>query len=161
MGPVRDDLDDWRREFPDLDLEALEPVARALEIAESTEVFRRRVLEPFGLRASEYDVLAALRIAGAPYRLNPTALTERLGRSSGGMTKLLKRLEGAGYVERISDPEDGRGSLVVLSRRGAELQGRILAAFAAASANRFRELRGARLSEILSAIREFGDALER
>jgi DNA-binding MarR family transcriptional regulator len=161
MQSVEEDLAAWQREFPDLDADSLTPILRALVLVDSMELFRRRVLEPFGISASEYDLLAALRRSGVPYRLNPTVLTERLGRSSGGMTKMLKRLQASGYVERARDPEDGRGSLVVLSRRGLELQGRILGAFVAASRNRFEGLGRARLVEIGGAMNHFCEALER
>jgi DNA-binding MarR family transcriptional regulator len=38
--------------------------------------------------------------------------------SSGGMTKRLDRLAEAGLVERLADPDDRRGILVKLTRRG-------------------------------------------
>jgi DNA-binding MarR family transcriptional regulator len=161
MQSVEEDLTAWKREFPDLDADSLAPILQAFVVVDSIELFRRRVLEPFEISASEYDVLAALRRSGAPYRLNPGILTARLGRSSGGMTKMLKRLQAGGYVERVRDPEDGRGSLVVLSRRGLELQRRILGAFAAASRNRFERLGGSRLAEIENAMKNFCEALER
>jgi len=161
MPSVEEELTAWQREFPDLDAESLAPILRATVVVDSMELFRRRVLEPFEVSASEYDVLAALRRSGIPYRLNPSTLTERLGRSSGGMTKMLKRLQAGGYVERVGDPEDGRGSLVVLSRRGLELQGRIFGAFVAASRNRFEGVGRSRLVEIGDAMNSFCEALER
>ena len=41
--------------------------------------------------------------------------------SSGGTTKRLDRLEGAGLIERHPDPDDLRGTLITLSSRGLEL----------------------------------------
>ncbi len=158
---IEDDLSAWRREFPDLDAESLTPILRALLLASATVVFRRRVLEPFGVSASEYDVLAILRQAGAPYYMSPRTLIARLALSSGGMAKLLKRLAAGGYIERAKDPEDGRGSLVILSRRGLELQSRILRAFVAAAENRFATLGRKRIDEIGDAMTQFCDALER
>jgi DNA-binding MarR family transcriptional regulator len=38
--------------------------------------------------------------------------------SSGGMTKRLDRLDGAGLIERLPDPSDRRGTLIRLTRRG-------------------------------------------
>jgi DNA-binding MarR family transcriptional regulator len=74
-----------------------------------------------GLTWGEYLVLAALRRAGPPYRMNPTALYGSVMLSSGGMTKRLDRLEQAGLVERLPDPADRRGRLVALTDRGRKL----------------------------------------
>jgi DNA-binding MarR family transcriptional regulator len=65
-----------------------------------------------------FDLLAALRRAGAPYELNPTQLMRATLLSSSGMTKRLDRMETAGVVERRPDPNDRRGTLVRLTRRG-------------------------------------------
>jgi DNA-binding MarR family transcriptional regulator len=161
MRTVEENLAAWNRELTDLDDGILTPLLYALRVSESINTFRRRVLEPFELSVSEYDVLASLRQVGAPYRLNPSTLCERLDRSSGGMTKLLNRLEAGGYLDRVKDPEDGRGSLVVLSRRGLELQTRIFGAFLAATENRFGGLGRSRLAQIEAAMKQFCEALDR
>lgn len=75
-------------------------------------------LAPHGLQPGWFDLLAALRRAGAPYQLNPTDLTRATMLSSGGTTKRLDRLTEAGLVERRPDPDDRRGSLVRLTQRG-------------------------------------------
>ena len=49
----------------------------------------------FGLSGGEFDVLAALRRAGEPYRLTPGELSRSTMVSTGGMTKRLDRLEAA------------------------------------------------------------------
>src|ERR1019366_9206327 len=77
-----------------------------------------RVLARHRLTWGEYLVLAALRRAGPPYRMNPTALYASVILSSGGMTKRLDGLERAGLVERRPDPADRRGRLVGLSAKG-------------------------------------------
>jgi DNA-binding MarR family transcriptional regulator len=133
----------WRREYPDLDTSALPPLVRIARLAILIEGFQREVLEPFELTASDYSVLAALRRAGEPYRLSPSLLYSRLERSSGGMTKMLKRLEERGLIRRAPDPEDGRGSLVSLTRSGVRIQEQIFNAFLAASDDLLTDL-GAR-----------------
>lgn len=70
------------------------------------------------LQTGWFDLLAALRRAGAPYELNPTQLMGATMLSSGGMTKRVDRLVEAGLVERRPDPSDRRGTLVRLTRRG-------------------------------------------
>ena len=51
------------------------------------------------------------------------------------MTKILKRLEEAGLVDRAPDPEDGRGSRVLLTSRGRSLQDRVFQAFMTATSS--------------------------
>lgn len=75
-------------------------------------------LAEHGLQVGEFDVLAALRRAGAPHRLTPTQLARSLMLSSGAMTNRIDRLEDAGLVERHDDPHDRRGTLVGLTRAG-------------------------------------------
>jgi DNA-binding MarR family transcriptional regulator len=75
----------------------------------------------FGLQAGEFDVLATLRRAGAPYALTPTALYEAAMISSGGMTSRLDRLERAGLIQRNPHPTDRRGALVALTAKGLAL----------------------------------------
>ncbi len=76
-------------------------------------LFRSRKLD-----RAEFDVLAALRRAGPPFRLTPTELYRSLMGSSGGMTHRINRLVKAGLVVRSTPPVDGRSSPVELTKRG-------------------------------------------
>ena len=112
----------WARERPDLGLLPMEVLGRLTGAA--TLISRDRLAPLFaahGLQVGEFDVIATLRRAGKPYRLTPTALYESLMMSSGGMTARLDRLEKAGLVERRPNPEDRRGTLVGLPRKGLAL----------------------------------------
>ena len=71
-----------------------------------------------GLNRGEVGVLSALRIAGPPYRLSPTALSRGLMLSSAGITSRLDRLERRGLVARSPDPNDRRGVIVELTSSG-------------------------------------------
>ena len=82
----------WTNEYPELDLSSLPALVRIARLGVLLDAFQHDVLEPFELMPSDYGVLAALRRAGAPYSLKPSQLYSRLRRSSGGMTKILKRL---------------------------------------------------------------------
>ena len=73
------------------------------------------------LTRADWDVLAGLRRAGPPYRLSPTDLYRGLMRASGTITHRLQRLEKTGLIERVPDPEDGRGMLVQLTKAGVKL----------------------------------------
>jgi DNA-binding MarR family transcriptional regulator len=119
---------DWVRERPELDLLPVAVVGRILRASRYLERDVERELATFGLTISEFNALSALRRSGAPYRLSPKHLSSALLLSSGGLTKLLERLEGAGLVRRQPDPEDGRGLLVVLTQAGHALQEEAFAA---------------------------------
>jgi DNA-binding MarR family transcriptional regulator len=73
------------------------------------------------LKPGEFDVLAALRMSGAPFELSPTALFRILCLSSGAMTNRLDRLESRGLVQRRPDPEDRRAIVVGLTPAGREI----------------------------------------
>ncbi len=143
----------WRREYPAVETAPLPPLVRLARLSVLVEAFEAEVVRPFGLARSDYGVLAMLRRAGPPYELSPSDLTSRLERSSGGMTKILKRLEEAGLVRRLPDPDDGRGSRVSLTKAGLELQDRVFHAFLAASQDLLGSLSAAKLRETDRALR--------
>ncbi len=143
----------WRREYRGVDTGALPPLVRLARLSLLLDAFESEVLGPFDLARSDYGVLAMLRRAGRPYELSPSELTNELDRSSGGMTKILKRLEEAGLVRRLPDPDDGRGSLVSLTRPGLELQDRVFHAFLAASQDLLAPLSAAKLRDTDRALR--------
>ncbi len=118
---------EWRRERPDIDAAVMVTVGRLLEAAQLME---RQILSPlaaqFGLQKGEFDVIATLRRAGAPYRLMPTELYEGLMLSSGAMTSRLDRLERSGLIERLPSPSDRRSTLVQLTPSGLALIDKVL-----------------------------------
>lgn len=111
-------LDAWRRERPDLELAAMGTFGRLGRLAHHASRAIDDVFAQHGLNTGEFDVLAALRRAGAPHVLTPTALARTLMLSPGGMTNRLDRLEAAGLVRREADPDDRRSLQVVLTEEG-------------------------------------------
>ena len=73
-----------------------------------------------GLSYEEWDVLGALRRAGPPFRRSAGELAKISDLSSGAMTSRLDRLEKAGLVKRLPDPNDRRGVLVELTKTGEQ-----------------------------------------
>jgi len=121
QSPGRDEVDRliaaWKRERPDLDLSPLAVLSRITRIARHLEIARR---DAFGdLENWGFDVLAALRRAGAPHQLSPGQLMQETMVTSGTMTNRLDRLEELHLITREQDPDDGRGSLVTLTKSGA------------------------------------------
>ncbi|MCI0509074.1 MarR family transcriptional regulator [Chromohalobacter marismortui] len=117
----------WSEEMPELNLLVMAVIGRLKVV---TRLVHRDYLDPFfknhDLQAGEFDVLASLRRAGAPYALGPTKLYEALMITSGGMTNRLDRLEKAGLIARSPNPEDRRGTLVSLTDAGLEMINRIV-----------------------------------
>src|SRR5688572_981117 len=84
------------------------------------EEVRRRIQED--LVAGGFDDIGPAHLAifqyPSPRGLRVTQLAERAGMSRQAATYLIAELEESGYIERRSDPADGRASLVDLTARG-------------------------------------------
>lgn len=83
----------------------------------------KKVLEvEYELTKSELDLLTILSTTDENFgTLAPTELYDHLVFSSGGMTKLLKKLENKEYIIRIDNPEDKRSKLVQITFEGREI----------------------------------------
>ena len=114
-------VSEWNRVRPDLDVSPTNTLQRITRVGLLQGASFARVFAPYGVSFGEFLVLAALRRAGPPYRMNPTALFNSVILSSGAMTNRLDRLEAIGLVERLPDPADRRGRLVALTDLGLEL----------------------------------------
>ena len=114
-------VEQWDQTRPDLDVSPTHTLQRITRLSLLQGVSFARVFAPYGVSFGEYLVLAALRRAGPPYRMNPTTLFNSVILSSGAMTNRLDRLEAMGFVAREADPTDRRGRLVALTDRGREL----------------------------------------
>src|ERR1700712_1020163 len=86
-------------------------------IALGTDTMWRYLIDRDDLSASAALVLNRLHREG-PMRL--TALAAAEGASQSGMTQLVQRMERQGLLERWSDPDDGRASLVMLGEAGEQ-----------------------------------------
>jgi DNA-binding MarR family transcriptional regulator len=126
--PDRDDrdsvdryLESWAEQLPELDLEVEGIVDRIMWLGRALRRMMEKTLGDFGLTFGEWSVLAHLRRIGAPHRRSPGQLAEHAGLSSGAMTNRLDRLEEAGFVRRLPDPDDRRSIQVELTDEGHRL----------------------------------------
>jgi DNA-binding MarR family transcriptional regulator len=110
----------WGRERPDLDASSLEIFSRVTRLAKYLDQARRESFERHGLQGWEFDVLAELRRAGAPYELTPGQMSQALLLSTGAMTNRLNRIEAAGLIKRLGNPADKRVVRVRLTKAGRE-----------------------------------------
>lgn len=110
--------DAWARERPDLDVTPLQVLSRVTRLAQHLDTARGLAFTHHDLENWEFDVLAALRRAGAPYALSPGQLAAQTLVTSGTVTNRVDRLEARGLVRREPDPNDRRGVRVLLTDEG-------------------------------------------
>src|SRR5690242_6049748 len=119
---MRDEVDElteeWARERPDLELGPVAVFSRISRLARHLDLARRAAFTAHSIESWEFDVLAALRRAGAPYELSPGRLLRATLVTSGTMTNRVDRLVARGLVTRLPDPNDRRGVLVRLTPEG-------------------------------------------
>jgi DNA-binding MarR family transcriptional regulator len=119
---MEDDVDRliaaWERERPDMDVSPMHVLSRVTRLALHLDRARKQAFAEHGLEPSEFDVLSALRRAGAPYQLSPGQLVHETLVTSGTMTNRVDRLVQKGLVERLPDPADRRGVQVRLTASG-------------------------------------------
>jgi DNA-binding MarR family transcriptional regulator len=122
MPAGRDQIDEFLEEFapelPSLDLEIEGIVERIQFLQHHLKRTMEETLEERGLTHGEWSVLGMLKRPGPPYRRTPGQLARHASLSTGAMTNRLDRLEQAGLVRRLPDPEDRRRIQVELTRKG-------------------------------------------
>lgn len=77
-----------------------------------------------GISVADYLVLGVVRRSPG-HRSAPSVICEVLGRTSGGMSLTLDRLERAGLVRRLPDADDRRRVVVEATPAGVELAKRV------------------------------------
>jgi len=93
---------------------------------------RANAFSALDLESWEFDVLAALRRSGPPYRLSPGQLLRETLVTSGTMTNRVDRLVERELVTRQDHPNDRRGVLVELTDAGRDAVDAALAELIAA-----------------------------
>ena len=134
--------------------------SRVIRLARHLELARRDVLAFRELDSWEYDVLAALRAAGAPHELSPGALLNETLVASGTMTNRIDRLSRRGYVTREPDPADRRGVLVRLTVSGRKKIDMATADLATAEALAWQRLGARKTDQLDAAVEELIAHLE-
>ena len=123
--PERDALDDsleiWAREIPDLEPLTEGIIERIQILAWNVNHSLDETLATYELDRRSYSLLGKLRKYGAPYQVSAGRLATELRLSSGAMTNRLDRMEAAGLVRRLPDPNDRRGTLVEPTELGHAL----------------------------------------
>ena len=111
-------LESIRERLPMLDPEVEGIVDRIVGLNRRFKRAMDETLAEFNLDHAEYKLLGLLSREGEVYRSSPGKLARLMELSSGAMTNRLDRLEEAGLLRRLPDPEDRRGILVELTTEG-------------------------------------------
>jgi len=82
----------------------------------SYTLFRNAIGKQLGLNTTDFEGLDLIFFRGVA---TPSELASYTGLSSGSTTAMVDRLVKSGLVERRSNPEDRRGTLVVLDKEAA------------------------------------------
>ena len=130
-------MTEWARERPDVDLAPQAIFGRLHRLANHLTDDLVAIYRDFDLSEGEFDVLATLRRAGAPFERTPSELAASTMVTTGAMTKRLDRLERRGLLTRRQSEIDGRGRVIALTAGGRDLIDR---AFTAHLANERRLL---------------------
>jgi DNA-binding MarR family transcriptional regulator len=110
-------VDQWRREYPSLDVAVKSTAIRLRRISHHLDRELRRELAQLDMEIWEFEVLLALRHAPG-CQLGAGALLRASQVTSGAITNRLTRLEKRGWVSREIDPRDRRHVLVTLTDSG-------------------------------------------
>jgi DNA-binding MarR family transcriptional regulator len=156
---IQEVLEQWSAETPALDRSAFAVIGRISRLAHLLEPELDLVFADYGLTGGEFDVLAALRRAGPPYRLTPTSLRKALLLSSGGMTKRLAGLENRGLVRREAEPGDRRLRAVTLTPDGRHLVDAVLPDHIANEERLLRDLNASERRDLARLLEKLAVAL--
>ena len=118
LDHVDEMLDVWAREIPDLDKLTEGIIERIQILSWNFNQSLDEVLEEFELDRRESGLLGKLRKLGPPYQASAGKLAADLRLSSGAITNRLDRMEAAGLIRRLPDPNDRRGTLVEPTEKG-------------------------------------------
>ena len=91
--------------------------AALVHMIRRAEDAQERAARHGGLHPTDFRCIGYLHICNAP--VSPKDIIAYLGLTSGSGTALIDRLEKAGYIARIPNPQDRRGVLVALDANNA------------------------------------------
>jgi DNA-binding MarR family transcriptional regulator len=121
MDKIESIIKQWNKERPDLDVSSMELIGRIKKVNGHLVKEMDKTFTAHDLNHASFDVLATLRRSGKPYALSPNELLATMMITSGTMTNRIDRLVKAGLVDRIANPNDGRGFIISLTESGFNL----------------------------------------
>lgn len=108
----------FHENWPDIDVNL---AMAAINLGRSSTEFNllmEKISSQFDLSFFELEVMVLLRSFPYPHRLTPSSLSNSLMVSSGGLTKVLIKLEAKKHIVRDANPMDKRSRIVRLTNSG-------------------------------------------
>jgi len=113
---------------------------------------------PNGLKMSQFGVLNHLDRLGGEW--SPLRLANAFQVTKGAMTNTLQRLEKRGLINIQSDPNDGRGKLVSLTKLGRETRHVCIKSVGSLLADISNEISDEELAEIIPMLQKLRKFLD-
>lgn len=126
MDRVDKIIKQWNQEKPELDVGPMEIIGRIKQLSQYFVREMDKTFSSYGLNGASFDVLATLRRSGSPYHLSPGELMNSTMVTSGTMTNRVDQLVAAGLVERKQNPQDARGFIISMTKKGHALIDQVL-----------------------------------
>lgn len=161
MDHVDKILRQWGQERPDLELGAMGTIGRIKRLNRHLMRGMEKTWSAHDLNGASFDVLATLRRSGPPYALSPGDMVASTMVTSGTMTNRIDQLEKAKLVERIRNPNDGRGFLIALTAQGLERIDKVATAHVETQAKLVAALTGEQRAQLDDLLRQFLGGFER
>ncbi|WP_424212588.1 MarR family winged helix-turn-helix transcriptional regulator [Streptomyces sp. BI20] len=108
----------YQREFQDLDPQVEKVVSALSRLNRRMNVAYGRQTSALGISNAEWEVLKALVLSGAPYRMGPSELAKQLGLTPAAMTHRIDRMTSEGLVTRERDEANRVRVIVGLTDEG-------------------------------------------
>lgn len=119
-------LEQWRREYPDLDFSPIGVVGRIMRLSRLWDKQIKDFLADHGLEPGEFDILSTLRRSGEPYELTAGTFLKASLVTTGAITLRVDRMADKNLVTRVPDATDRRSVKIRLTPQGLEVIDRVL-----------------------------------
>ncbi len=111
-------MESWSKARADIATGPLAVWGRVTLINELFHLAVGHVLRNHQLTYNEFQVLAAIFVAGPPYEASPAQIARQNLLTSGGMTNLLNKMEASELIGRRPAEQDRRGVIVSMTKLG-------------------------------------------
>jgi DNA-binding MarR family transcriptional regulator len=117
---IEEQIAAYQREFRDLDPQVEKIVSALSRLNRRMNVAYSRQTAALGISNADWEVLKALVLSGAPYRMGPGELAKRLGLTPAAMTHRIDRMVAEGLVTRERDETNRVRVIIELTKEGRE-----------------------------------------